>query len=241
MNLIEVNTFYPLANEGKRIMSHKKIISNTFRGDPVPPDGFGIIDDALSNMLSETVLGWSPETLVMTTFESPAILDFRRPLNSIRYEDLALLDRNPSVRHLYLAVGVSSGQGQMNPFKNAHDSEGHFASHGDHYVALYVDVSGYNVILMDSLPTAAVTAYIRGALCNIALNVYGSAAVSLNFFQANVPRQPLGSNECGVHVWRNIACALTTYHEVPAFRGVNVVPTDVCRDVFRAIYNEFFC
>jgi len=217
-------------------MSRTKV-THLIQGCPVPGDGESIVDDTLAYMLSEKVVGWSPKTLVLNTFESPALMDFLPPQDSNRDEHQPLVIRNPSVQQIYMAVGVAYGRGKMH--YNPTTKEPQFASTGNHFITIHVDIASRIIRVMDSLPTVQVLDYVKAAIPTITTNIFG-VPTRMMFCAATVSIQPAGSNECAVHVWRNIACSLTSHHEVPAFHGLVVEPEDICRDVFRCVFNEYF-
>jgi len=215
-------------------------VTQNIEGVPVPVVGQGIIDETLCYMLKERVIGWSPETLVLNPFESSSILMENRPRHSTKFEDLPLLERNGSVKHLFLAVGVTYGSGRMTYKSKSDGADREFLSDGNHFIAIHIDIQNRIINLMDSLPSQAVSDFICDAAPAIADNIYGFHA-RLIFNIKRVSRQPPLSNDCAVHVWKNIAYALTTYHEVPAFMGLIVEPDDVGRDEFRGVFDAFYC
>lgn len=188
-------------------------------------------------MLAPAVIGNHPHVLVMGPSESQFLLDFEH-CGSCREEGQPLLARSPHTRHVYLAVGVSTSTGRQIQLNGE--------SNGDHFVAMHLDVINRYVVLMDSFPTACVSAYIESALYTLSSNVYGQSyelkmpAPRLTFFQRSCLRQLHGSSDCAVCCWTNIAVALTKHQVVPAFENVTVHADDVCRDTFRWVYKFFY-
>ena len=222
----------------------RRFVTKAIEGPPVPPLGQAIPDSTLSYMLDEIVIGWSPEVRVFKPEESQFFLAValdggEHLLTTTRadHEECSpLVQRDPSARHLYFAVGVAYGKGGLVVKKGGDVCEGV----GDHFVLLYIDVKAGKAILTDSLPSVAVTQYFLDTLLQLSTSIYGNGGQRVTLLQPPCKRQAPGSNDCAVHVWRNIADALTSHHPVPAFGDLLIDPDDVCRDVFRSIFYRFY-
>jgi len=232
-NLYQSHPNQPLSVHVHFKQKTKMRVTHTIDGIPVPAWGSSIPDATLTHMLAPSVIGSNDAVVVTAPCESHSFLDFEPNLTSGRVEDSPLLSRQPNARHVFLAVNVSTATGRV----KANDAGD---TNGDHFVAVYLDVSARRVELMDSLPSKAVTLYLHGRLRVLALNVYGSQDVQLILIQPPCPRQDTGSNNCAVFVWANIAVRLAAYQYVPALLDLHVQVDDVDRDVFRNLFNIFY-
>lgn len=210
----------------------KRRVSHTIPGPPVPSWGSSILDDTLIRMLDPAVVGASEHVVITTPAESHYLLDFTGCPGSLRVEDLPLLVRLPKTQHVFLAVGVSTETGRQVHVNGK--------TNGDHFVAMYVDISTRRVHIMDSLPTLKVTQYLNSCLPALATNIYGAHAPPMILVQTACRVQDQRSNDCAVWTWANIVLGLTKYQYVPALRGINVEPEDFSREVFRILFFMFY-
>jgi len=222
----------------------RRFVTKSIEGEPVPPRGTYISDVVLGYMLEDTIIGWSPGNRVYTPQESQFYLSIglvdgsHLPIGEQESHDecLPLVKRDPSARHLYFAVGVAFGKGSLMPKVGGDLCEGV----GDHFVLLHVDIQEARARLVDSLPSAGVTQFICDSMPRLSAALYGHNGPRLSLAQPPCKRQAPGSNDCALHVWRNIVTALSSHHHIPVFGDVLVEPEDICRDVFRCMFNKYY-
>jgi len=218
----------------------RKKVSASLEGLPVPYGSGAILCETLSYMLEPNIIGSCPEVLVVTPGESQFYLDFARPSHDDKPENLSLLRRRPETLHIFLAVGTSCTSGSMGDHVT-NDLRKFYSSHnGNHFVCLHVDILRHIVELKDSSPSVATTSYVQRSLRNLSRNIYDNPNARLTFYQSRCTPQAFSSNDCAIHTWRNIVCALTEYQVVPVFGDVQVQQDDICRDTFRLIFEQFY-